>query len=99
MGRDVEVVILDTHAWIFYATGKGLERGGLRRIDKGRKAGLLQIASVTLWEVALLAHERKLRFTQSTSEWFRDALTRTEARVAALDVATSIEGARLVRTL
>jgi PIN domain nuclease of toxin-antitoxin system len=99
MGRDLEVVILDTHAWIFYATGKRLERGGLRRIEKARKAGLLQIASVTVWEIALLAHERKLRVTQSTREWFRDALTGTEARVAALDVATAIEGARLVRTL
>jgi PIN domain nuclease of toxin-antitoxin system len=92
-------VIPDTHAWIFYATGKRLDKYGLRRIEKARRAGRLQIASVTLWEVAWLAQERMLRFMQPPSEWFRDALMRTEVRVAHLDVAIAIEGARWVRTL
>jgi PIN domain nuclease of toxin-antitoxin system len=92
-------VILDTHAWIFYATGKRLERRALRRIDKARSDSRLQIAAVTLWEVALLAQEHKLRFSQPTSDWFRDALTRTEVGVAPLDVGTAIEAARLMRAL
>jgi PIN domain nuclease of toxin-antitoxin system len=92
-------LILDTHAWIFYATAKRLDRVGLRRIEKARKARRLQIAAVTLWEVALLAQERKIRFAQPTEEWLRDALVRTEVRVAPLDAAIATEGARLVRTL
>jgi PIN domain nuclease of toxin-antitoxin system len=94
-----EAVILDTHAWIFYATGKRFEKRALRQIDKARGEGRLHIAAVTLWEIALLVQERRLRFSQPTAEWFRDALKSTEVRVAPLDVATAIEGARLFHTL
>jgi PIN domain nuclease of toxin-antitoxin system len=92
-------MILDTHAWVFYATGKALEKRALRRIDRARADGRLHVAAVTLWEVALLVQERKLRFSQPVGEWFRDALKRTEARVAPLDAGTAIEGARLFRAL
>ena len=50
-------MILDTHVWVFYATGARLAERGLQRIDKARRPGRLQIATVTLWEVALLAQE------------------------------------------
>jgi PIN domain nuclease of toxin-antitoxin system len=92
-------VILDTHVWVFYATGAPLSKRGLQRIEKSRKARRLQIAAVTLWEVALLAQERKIRFAQPPGEWFRDALARTEVTVAALDAAIAIEAARLVSLL
>jgi PIN domain nuclease of toxin-antitoxin system len=92
-------VILDTHVWIFYATERGLDPKGLRSIERARKLGRLQIASVTLWEVALLVQERRLRLTLPTSEWFRDALTLTGVHIAPLDVAIAIQAARLARPL
>jgi PIN domain nuclease of toxin-antitoxin system len=92
-------VILDTHAWVFYAIGARLAKRGLQRIEKARKAGRLQIAAVTLWEVALLAQERKIRFVQPPREWFRDALAQTEMTVAALDAEVAIEAARLMHLL
>jgi PIN domain nuclease of toxin-antitoxin system len=54
---------------------------------------------VTLWEVALLAQERKIRFAQPPREWFREALARTEVRVAALEPQIAIDAARLVHIL
>jgi PIN domain nuclease of toxin-antitoxin system len=92
-------VILDTHCWVFYATGARLAKRGLQRIEKARRAGRLQIAAVTLWEVALLAQERKIRFVQPPAEWFRDALARTEVTVAALDAELALHAARLVHLL
>lgn len=92
-------MILDTHVWVFYATGAPLSKRGLHRIEKSRRAHRLQIAAVTLWEVALLAQERKIRFVQTPGEWFRDALARTEVTVAALDAQIAIEAARLVPLL
>lgn len=92
-------MILDTHAWVFYATGARLAKRGLRSIEKARRAGRLQIAAVTLWEVALLAQERKIRFVQPLGEWFREALMRTEVTVAALDAQIAIDAARLVHLL
>jgi PIN domain nuclease of toxin-antitoxin system len=92
-------VILDSHAWVFYAIGAPLAKRGLSRIEKARKGGRLQIAAVTLWEVALLAQERKIRFVQPPGEWFREALARTEVTVAALDAAIAVDAARLLHLL
>jgi PIN domain nuclease of toxin-antitoxin system len=92
-------VILDTHVWFFYATGARLAKRGLARIEKARRSGRLQVAAVTLWEVALLAQERRIRFVQPPEEWFRDALARTEVTVAALDADVAIAAARLVHVL
>jgi PIN domain nuclease of toxin-antitoxin system len=92
-------VILDTHVWLFYATGARLAKRGLQRIEKARRAGRLQIAAVTLWEVALLSQERKIRLLGPPSEWFRDALARTDVTVAALDAEVAIDAARLVHLL
>lgn len=92
-------MILDTHAWIFYATGTRMAKRGLQRIERARRAGRLQIAAVTLWEVAWLAQQRKIRFVQPPGEWFRDALARTEVGVAALDAGVAIDAARLARLL
>jgi PIN domain nuclease of toxin-antitoxin system len=92
-------VILDTHVWIFYATGAHLAKRGLSRIEKARRAGRLQIAAVTLWEVALLAQERRIRFGPPLREWFRDALAQTEVTVAELDAEVAVEAARLVQLL
>ena len=92
-------MILDTHAWVFYATGARLTKRGLQRIERARRSGRLQIAAVTLWEVALLAQERKIRFVQAPGEWFRDALARTDVTVAALDAQIAIDAARLVPLL
>jgi PIN domain nuclease of toxin-antitoxin system len=92
-------VILDTHAWVFYSMGKPIERRALRRMESARREGRLHVAAVTLWEIALLVHERKLRLSLPAAEWFRDAIKQTEVRVAPLDAATAIEGARLLGAL
>lgn len=92
-------MILDTHAWVFYATGARLAKRGLQRIEKARRSGRLRIAAVTLWEVALLAQERKIRFMRPPGEWFREALARTEVTVVALDAEIAIDAARLVHLL
>jgi PIN domain nuclease of toxin-antitoxin system len=53
-------MILDTHAWLRYL-GAGLSKVSVRRIDRARRAGQLRVAAVTLWEIALLVHTRRLR--------------------------------------
>ena len=59
----------------------------------------MHVAAVTLWEIALFVHERSLRLSLPAADWFRDTVKRTEVRVAPLDAATAIEGARLFDAL
>jgi PIN domain nuclease of toxin-antitoxin system len=92
-------VILDTHAWLRYLGAAGVPRKARQRIDRARKAGHLQIAAVTLWEIALLAHERKLRLDGAVEPWLHTALARSRVTVAPLDAGVAREAARLIRVL
>jgi PIN domain nuclease of toxin-antitoxin system len=92
-------VILDTHAWLRYLGAATMEKSALRRIERARATGRLQIAAITLWEVALLEHERKLRFDEAVKPWLETALVRSGVTVVPLDAGVAYESARLIRTL
>ena len=70
-----------------------------RRIEQARAAGRLQIAAVTLWEIALLVQERKLRVDDAVPKWLHTALTRSGTTVAPLDPGAAHEAARAAATL
>jgi PIN domain nuclease of toxin-antitoxin system len=91
-------MILDTHAWLRYL-GTGLSKAAVRRIDRARTAGQLRVAAITLWEIALLVHTRRLRVDGQVKEWIETALARSGATVAPLDAAVAFESARLIGSL
>jgi PIN domain nuclease of toxin-antitoxin system len=91
-------MILDTHAWLRYL-GTGLSKPAVRRIDRARTVGQVRIAAVTLWEIALLVHARRLRVDGPVKDWLETALARSGVTVAPLDAAVAFESARLINTL
>jgi PIN domain nuclease of toxin-antitoxin system len=92
-------MILDTHVWLRYLGGVSLAKRALRGVEQARLLGRLQVAAVTLWEVALLVHERKLRVDGATGEWLAAALLRSGATVAPLEPGVAQECARLISVL
>jgi PIN domain nuclease of toxin-antitoxin system len=92
-------MILDTHVWLRYLAGKGVPKPALRRIERARTTGRLQVAAVTLWEIALLVHERKVRVDDTVPSWLEAALVRSGATVAPLDAAVAYEASRLIDLL
>ncbi len=66
------MIVLDTHAWIFFADDpKRLGKSAARSIAKTNRLGL---ASVSLWEVALLVEKRRLSLDRDLLQWMHDAL-------------------------
>ena len=92
-------MILDTHVWLRYLGAAPLAKAALRRIERERTRDRLQIAAVTLWEIALLEHERKLRIEGPVDGWLANALVRSGTTVAPLDAAVAVASARLIRVL
>jgi PIN domain nuclease of toxin-antitoxin system len=92
-------VILDTGAWWRYLTGGRMSLETRRRVEQARAARRLQIAAVTLWEMARLVTERKLRVDGTARKWLDTALARSGTTVAPLDPAVAHEAARLTGTL
>jgi PIN domain nuclease of toxin-antitoxin system len=67
MGR-VEVIVLDTHAAIWFATDRGLGRRSQRIVDKALSEDRLALSAISFWELAMLIAKGRLRVINSASE-------------------------------
>jgi PIN domain nuclease of toxin-antitoxin system len=68
MGCD-EVILLDTHAVIWFATDSDLLGATSRDLaDRALEDERLLVSSITFWEIALLVSKRRLRLGRSPSE-------------------------------
>lgn len=93
-------MILDTNVWWRDLTANGrMPKATRRRIEQARAAGRLQVAAVTLWEIALLVQEGKLRVDDAVPKWLHTALARSGTTVAALEPETAHEATRAAATL
>jgi PIN domain nuclease of toxin-antitoxin system len=80
-----EPLVLDTHVWVAVAIGRPIIAPKVvRRIDAASAAGLLHVAAITLWEVARLAVDGKLKLGRPTLEWIRAAVRSTRVEVIPL---------------
>jgi PIN domain nuclease of toxin-antitoxin system len=92
-------VILDTNVWWRYLTEGRFPKETRRRIEQARAAGRLRVAAVTLWEIALLVQEGKLRIDDPVAKWLQTALARSGTTVAPLEPEAARDAARAAATL
>jgi PIN domain nuclease of toxin-antitoxin system len=92
-------MILDTNVWWRYLTAGRMAQPTRQRIEQARASGRLQVACVTLWEIALLVQEGKLRVDGTAASWLHTALARSGTTVAPLEPGAAHEAARLAATL
>ena len=56
------MILLDTHVWVWLAMdSKRLSRAALASIRRALQSGGVSIASISLWELALLFDQRRIR--------------------------------------
>ncbi len=79
------MIVLDTHAWIFFVDDpKRLGRSARHAIAKADRLG---VAAVSLWEVALLVEKRRLSLDRDLLPWIQDALGDPRLEVVPLTAA------------
>jgi PIN domain nuclease of toxin-antitoxin system len=72
------VILLDTHALVFLALKpEQLSKAAARAIAKAQAGDGLAIASITLWEIALLIHAGRIVVHGSTETFLRLILQRS----------------------
>jgi PIN domain nuclease of toxin-antitoxin system len=92
----VEPLVLDTHVWLDIAYGRGrVVPRMLRRLHLASAAGLLYVAAITPWEVAMLARGGKLRVAGPVLQWLVTALSATQTAVAPLEPAIAVDAVEL----
>ncbi len=86
MGSEPRLILLDTHAWIWWWSEKsGLSRRARREIDVADAVG---ISAISCWEVALLAQKRRIDLDYPVGFWVDFALS--VERVKLLDLSPQV---------
>jgi PIN domain nuclease of toxin-antitoxin system len=94
--RSAEPIVLDTHVWLDVAYGRGRIAPRLsRKLERAGASGVLYVAAITPWEVAVLVRAGKLRVAGPLLEWLVSALQQTRTAVAPLDPAIAVDAVDL----
>jgi PIN domain nuclease of toxin-antitoxin system len=89
-------VLLDTHIWLWLAAGTAPLRSGAREaIGIAASRGILKVAAISIWEIALLASRNRIVLGKPTSEWVEDALLAPGLSLEPLSPKIAIESCHL----
>ncbi len=83
------MIVLDTHAWIWWAAARSrLSVKARAAIDGADSVG---VSAISCWEIAMLVKKHRLQLDRNTLVWIRQALDlpRTVLLSLSLDIAVS----------
>ena len=90
------LLLLDTHVWVWLEAGNSeLTAGAREEIARTLGFGLLRIAAICLWELALLAARGRIILGKSTDLWIDAALAEPAPAIEPLSPAIAIESCYL----
>ena len=90
------MIVLDTHAWIWWAAGsERLPAVARHAIDGDLSVG---VCAISLWEVAMLVAKRRLELDRDPLEWMKQALALPRVELVQISPAIAVEAARLPPT-
>jgi PIN domain nuclease of toxin-antitoxin system len=88
-----DVVVLDTHSWLWWTDAKKpLSRAGRRAVDR---AATLLVPAVCLWELAGLVERGRIRLDREPLSWMKRALSEERVELAALTPEVAVAAAGL----
>lgn len=90
------MIVLDTHAWIWWASDPGLLSPDARdAVDGATAARDVCVSSVSVWEVALLVKRGRLELTLEPAQWVRRAEALPFLRFVPVDNAIALRSVQL----
>jgi PIN domain nuclease of toxin-antitoxin system len=89
---DPDLLLLDTHVWLWLVAGSSELSGEVRHlIDRAVASGVLRIAAISLWEIALLASRGRIVLGKSVGLWLAEALADPAPAIDPLSPQIAIE--------
>ena len=91
------VIILDTHALIWWVNGDGrLSKKAKNAIDKELAAGgQVLVSAISAWEVAMLVEKGRLGLTMDLDEWIKTVASIDCVSFVPVDTDVAIQSVRL----
>ena len=99
MTEEHEMIILDTHIWVWRVQEVGqLRPAQIAAIlaQENNDAGVIGICATTLWEIALLVQRGRIQPSADLSDWFENALAYPRVRIVNLTPAIAIQSTNLM---
>lgn len=92
------MVLLDTHVWIWAATGESrLGRAARRLIDREAARDQVRVSVASVFEVSALATAGRLRLSVPVERWVEDALDQPGIRLAELTAGAALDAGQVTR--
>lgn len=90
------MILLDTHALVWYLTQpEKMSKESTRAVDAGFAGRGVGIIDISLWEVAMLAHRKRVVFTRDTKEWLGDLVLLPHFRCLPVSASVAVLSTRL----
>jgi PIN domain nuclease of toxin-antitoxin system len=88
--------VLDTHAWIWWATNdRRLSRRARAAIQKSLARGEVWISMISIWEMAKKVEKGQLALDRPLDDWFEAALSAEGLHVAEMTRPILVDSCRL----
>lgn len=87
------MIVLDTHAWIWWAAGSGRLPAVARKTIEGAES--VGVCAISLWEVAMLVAKGRLELDRDPLEWVKQALGLPRVELLPISPAIAIGAAAL----
>ena len=89
--------LIDTHVWLWWenATPGLISSQAARRIEAAERESGLWIASISVWEVAMLEIRQRIEVVPDSLTWVRKALSRPDRTLVPLTPEIAVASTRL----
>lgn len=94
MGR-FEVILLDTHIWVWWVHGDGALPPETRAAIEFRKPEGIAVSAISCWEVAKLVERGRLQLPMQIHDWMELAITAYGVSIVPLSPAIAIASTML----
>jgi PIN domain nuclease of toxin-antitoxin system len=91
-----QVLLLDTHVWLWEVAGARQLRPSIRdMLNAAAKAGRLRLSVFSIWEIGMLASRGKIEFGKPTPSWIAEARTKSRVAIEPLSPEIAVESCYL----
>lgn len=87
------MIILDTHAWIWYVTES--EKLSINAFNQIKDTDVCGVSAISCWEIAMLISKGRLKLNISTKDWIYKALNFDKIELIPLSPDISIKSTEL----
>ena len=95
-GRQVSLVLLDTHAWVWLLNGNPkISQKAIKVIERSLTEEAVLLSAISPWEVAMLVGKGRLTLDRDVGEWVQAAVGIPGIRIEPITPEIAVASTRL----